>query len=225
LVHFFVSINVKQINVGVLKKLFKSNFDTVYKILSLKKENLNSIPGFGEKMCARIVQNIDIGIKNIKLPDYLVATCMFGMGFGKRKIESLLQELPHFLTDTIKLEDICQINGFSKKTAQRILIGKKDFLAFHETIKDLIPISLHYGKKELVGDQFKDKKIVFSQFRDESLKQKIMNLGGTVSDSVSSKTNFVIVKNNLESSSKIEKAKKLNIPIFLVSEFIEKFNL
>ncbi len=225
LIHFFVSINVKQMNVGVLTKLFKSNFDTIYKILSLKKENLNAIPGFGEKMGLRIVQNIDMGIKNMKLSDYMVATCMFGMGFGKRKIESLLQVLPNFLTTSIQLEDICQINGFSKKTAQRILIGKADFLAFHKTIQDLIPISLEYGKKMLAGDQFKDKKVVFSQFRDEALKHKIMDLGGAVTESVSSKTNFVIVKNNLESSSKIEKAKKLNIPIVLLSEFKEKFKL
>ena len=133
--------------------------------------------------------------------------------------------LPQFLTKDISLEDICHIDGFSKKTAERVLFGKKQFLEFHDTIKDKITISLEYGKKEIVGDQFKDKKIVFSQFRDAALKDKIINLGGTVSDSVSSKTNFVIVKNKTESSSKIEKAVKLNIPIMSVDEFVEKFNL
>ena len=212
-------------NVGVLTKLFSAGMDTIYKILSAKKENLKSIPGFGDKMCVRIVENIEIALKNIKLSDYLVASGMFGMGFGKRKIESLLQMLPQFLTKDISLEDICHIDGFSKKTAERVLFGKKQFLEFHDTIKDKITISLEYGKKEIVGDQFKDKKIVFSQFRDAALKDKIINLGGTVSDSVSSKTNFVIVKNKTESSSKIEKAVKLNIPIMSVDEFVEKFNL
>lgn len=225
LIHFFVSINVKQMNVGVLTKLFSAGFTTVEKILSLKNEDLQNIPGFKEKMRDRVIQNIQTGIKNIKLTDYMVASCMFGMGFGKRKIASLLEKLPEFLTKDVHENDICRIDGFSEKTAKRILLGKTEFLKFHATLQHIIQISLECGKKQLVGDVFKDRKIVFSQFRDANLKEKIISLGGSVSDAVSSKTHFVIVKNKSESSSKMEKAVKLNIPIFSVDEFIQKFNL
>ena len=68
-------------------------------------------------------------------------------------------------------------------------------------------------------------KIVFTGFRDKELQNKIEDLGGSVTTSVSSKTNIVVHADNEQNSSKIEKATQLGIKILSKSEFIKKFNL
>ena len=68
-------------------------------------------------------------------------------------------------------------------------------------------------------------KIVFTGFRDKELQNKIEDLGGTVSTSVSSKTSILVHADNEKTSTKIEKAVLLQIKILSKSEFIKKFNL
>ena len=48
-------------------------------------------------------------------------------------------------------------------------------------------------------------------------------MGGKVTSSVSKNTDFVIVIDKNNTSSKIQKAKKLKIPIIEKTEFIEKY--
>jgi len=54
--------------------------------------------------------------------------------------------------------------------------------------------------------------------RDEA-KEKIRALGGDISESVSKKTNYVVV--GAEPGSKAEKAKRLKVPILNEKEFIQ----
>jgi NAD-dependent DNA ligase len=57
---------------------------------------------------------------------------------------------------------------------------------------------------------------VFSGFRDQKLEEKIRNLGGSVSDTISKHTFSLIVKDD-KLSVKVEKAKKYGIEIILKS--------
>ncbi len=52
------------------------------------------------------------------------------------------------------------------------------------------------------------------------LKEEIERLGGKVSGSVSSKTNYLINNDNTSNSSKNKKARELNIPVITEEEFI-----
>ena len=105
----------------------------------------------------------------------------------------------------------------SSKTAKKVVDGIGEFNSFYEPLKSYIS----FKKEEVlhVGDKFKDKKFVFSKFRDEALKQKIVSLGGTVSDSVSSKTYAVITKDKSDKSTKIEKAKAGGVIVMTREEF------
>lgn len=57
------------------------------------------------------------------------------------------------------------------------------------------------------------------------VKAVIENLGGKVTGSVTSKTNYLINNDNTSNSSKNKKAKELGIPIITEEEFIKEFHL
>ena len=55
--------------------------------------------------------------------------------------------------------------------------------------------------------------IVLTGFRDKNFIEYIEKNGGKIGSAVTKKTNFVIAKDSNESSSKIDEAKRLGIPI------------
>ena len=63
------------------------------------------------------------------------------------------------------------------------------------------------------------KKIVFSGIRDKILTQKLATYGIKVSEQVSKDVVCLIVKDKTDVTSKMEKAKKYNIPILTIDEF------
>ena len=78
---------------------------------------------------------------------------------------------------------------------------------------------MEYLQEMKINDHFKEKTFVItgtlSKGRDE-IRDQIESMGGKVSDSVSKKTNYVIVGDN--PGSKYDKALKLNIPILKEEE-------
>ena len=55
--------------------------------------------------------------------------------------------------------------------------------------------------------------------------EKIKKRGGKVLTSVSKNTSILVVADIFDTTSKIQKAKEFNIPIYLKEEFLTKFNL
>jgi DNA ligase (NAD+) len=66
---------------------------------------------------------------------------------------------------------------------------------------------------ELAGRTF-----VFTGFRSKELEQAIEAAGGKMGSAVSSKTSFVVTENPNDTSTKLTKARDLNIPIISISE-------
>jgi NAD-dependent DNA ligase len=145
----------------------------------------------------------------------MVASCAFGNGLGKKKIMGLLKVFPNILNDSLSVEQICKVQGFSDKSAKKVLDGVCIFKQFFEPIKEFVKLKEGNVVK---GDKFQGKKFVFSGFRDNTLKTEIESFGGIVTDSVSSKTYAVIVKDKDEVSSKLTKARELNVKIITKME-------
>ena len=64
---------------------------------------------------------------------------------------------------------------------------------------------------------------VFSGFRNKSLEDTIVLHGGKVSNSLSKNTTALVVKDTSDETTKIQKAKKLNVSILSVDEFTKKY--
>ena len=67
--------------------------------------------------------------------------------------------------------------------------------------------------------------MVFTGFRDKQLEQLIESEGGKLSSAVSGNTDYVVTVDKDADSSKLNKARDLNIEIFTKIEFVNKFKL
>lgn len=78
---------------------------------------------------------------------------------------------------------------------------------------------------EKLIQSIKDKKFVFSGFRDPQLEAELKRKGATVSSSVTKDTTLVIVLDTNIETTKTSKAKELGIPIILRDYFFSKYGL
>jgi NAD-dependent DNA ligase len=135
---FFKQIDAKYCGEVTLAKLYHGGFNSVKKLIEAKKEDFikNKIEGLGEGIYDRIIKSINESLSKVTLPQIMSASCVFGIGFGVRKLVLITDTYPNILFITPTLEQITSIKGFADKTGERFITGLPKFLEF---IKD-IPI-------------------------------------------------------------------------------------
>lgn len=226
--HFFKTLKIENISDGILKKLIENKYDTLNKILNMTIEDFLSIDGFKNILSKKIYTNIHNVVDNpINSEILMVASLCFGFGFGIRRMKSITNKYKNILDIDIKKEDIMEIEGFSDITAKKFidsLPSFKEFMTQHPIlkIKKIKLIKVKRVKKDNVNDQpkkFENKVFVMSGFRDKDIINEIEKNGGTLGDSINKKTNYLLVKSKEKITSKISKAKELNIEILTKEEF------
>ena len=226
---FFAALKIKHVSEATVTKIYEHGMDNIIKIVSAKKEDFDKIEGFGSRLAERTYDNIHKGFENVPLYLLLGASGVFGMGMGTRKIELLFNNFPNILKEYKKMkknelyEKINNIHGFSDKTTVKIIKNLPWAEKFVEKLSPYIKFEEEIETK--VSNDFGGKKIVFSGFRNTKLEEEIKKRGGKVTTSISKNTSILVVSSKEGGSSKIEKAKELNIPIYELSEFREKFGI
>ena len=224
--YFFKKIDVKGVAGGCLRKLFDNGFDTIGKIFDISISDILKIPGFKEKSASNIVdaiKNVKLSIDCITLMD---ASNIFGRGIGSKKIELIL----HTYNDIIDLrkvptlQDLIKIKGIEKTTAEQFITSLPKFFTFiDENNLQYRSFRKEFKSTEQKESLFNNQKIVFTGFRDSEFKDFIERNGGNVTDCVTKNTNLLIKKDTEEKSSKITKAKELNIKIMNYSDFNKQY--
>ena len=247
--YFFSVLEVKNISLGILTKLIENGYDNIIDILTADKKKLEEIDGIGKKLIEKIFNNIDEVMINITLEKLMAGYHVFGTGIGERKIKAIIKAIPNILNikDNTELKElILNIDGFSNISTDKFVDNLDTFKIFYKQLKKIYDLdyiekklkiktknkdttnkdTTNKDNKDNSANIFENMKIVFTGFRDKELQNKIEDLGGTVSTSVSSKTSILVHADNEKTSSKIEKAILLEkIKILSKSEFIKKFNL
>jgi DNA ligase (NAD+) len=231
--HFFSTLGVLNISESTITKLVDKGYDTIAKILKADKEELAEIEGLGEKSITKIFNNIEVTLSNTDLATFMGASHL-GRGLGVRKIKLITATYPNIMNekwDKKELtEKILEIKGFSDKMTKKFVDGFDEFKKFFEEINKIINIS--HLKKPIKTENknndnkglFEGKIVIFTGFRDEKLEKFIESNGGKVSTSVSGKTSLVVyVPDSKGESSKVTKAKELNIQLMTKDEFIKKY--
>ena len=136
---FFVDLDIERLGPGNVKRIVEAGYDSVPKILKMKKKDFLEIDGFKEKLSKTIYQNIRKGIKKVSLPQLMKATNLLGRGMGSRRIIMILNHYPTVLTDDEtpekKIEKILEIKGFARKTAELFVKRIPNFLKFLSSIR------------------------------------------------------------------------------------------
>lgn len=223
---FFSSMGIKNLNDATVKKIFNNGFDTLLKIFQANTEDFEKIDGFGKKLADKVINNIHNGLKDTTIDVLLGSSGIFGEGMGKRKIKLLFDNIPDLMDIYSDMSNeelrtmINQLDGFSDKTTDKIIVNLPKANKFLEQVK---PYVLYESKEKEHTEKLKDITVLFSGFRNEELEKRIVSNGGKILTSVSKNLKILIVKDKEGSSSKIEKAIKLNIKILFEEEFIETY--
>ncbi len=190
-------------------------------LFTLTVGDLEPLERFAQKSAQNLVEAVGKA-KHITLAKFINALGI--MHVGEETADDLAQifgTLEKLQAATI--EDLLNMNGIGERTAQSIVEyfkNKKNREFVDKLLKNGViikPVEKKSGGK-LKGSTFVLTGSLEAMSRDEA-KQKIKDLGGEMSESVSKKTSYVVV--GAEPGSKYDKAKKLGVKILDEKEFLD----
>ena len=205
-------------NMGYLKDI--SNFYDLYKY----HDELKELEGFGEKSISNLID----GINKSKENSLERLICALGIkNIGKRTAKMLAKKyktLDNLMNASF--EELVNIRDIG----ETIAISIRDYFSDDVNINTINKLKEHdvnmeyHGENTIENELFTDKTFVITGTLSESrdiIKEKIETSGGKVSDSVSKKTDYLVLGEN--PGSKYQKALDLGIKIISEKELLEMF--
>ena len=219
--YFMSKLDVGLVKESTIKKLYENGFDTLEKILKIKVDELVSLEGFQLKSATKIVENFE-KIKDAECDILLDASNILGRGFALKKIKLVSEKYPlNKKAEILKLtvDNLLKINGIGNVNAKQFVENIKQFYDFLDIIG--YKCDKEEVKKKVVNVKtiLKDKKFIFTGFRNKDFEKLITDSGGNVVTAISKAVDYLIVKNKTDKSSKIDKANELGIKILAIEEF------
>jgi len=227
---FFQTLKVKQLSEGTVRKLMKGGYRSICKILEMTKDDFMKIEGIQEKTATNLSTGIKAQLEKAKLPVLMTASNKFEHGFGTKKFEAILEGYPEIIvsqeSNEAKIERLANVKSMAKKTATNFVERIGEFTAFLENCKLTYKLetSAKIEKEYDINHVLFQKHIVMTGFRDEEFINNLKNKYNVKqSASVSKNTFALLVKSHDDGSSKVEKAKSLNIIIMTKDEFAKAY--
>ena len=221
------AMNIEGLGENVIEDLYNQGFiKKITDIYHLEKyeQEIVLLEGFGPKL----ISNLKEGIENSKQNS--LEKLIFGLGIrqvGSKTAKILARQFKD-IDNLIEAdyEKLNNINDIGPIIAKNIVDYFKDpqNLELISELKELGINTKYLTQESEDKEEFLNKKFVLTgtltNITREQAQKLIENYGGSVSNSVSSKTNTLIVGEN--PGSKYDKAIKLNIPIWNEEEFLDK---
>ncbi len=203
---------------ALLENNLITNFDDIF---TLKRGDLLALPRFAEKSVDNLLSSVEKS-REISLARFIVSLSIPQVGE-----ETAIDLSNHFgnleKIRNAKVEELQKINGVGDVVGESVFnwFAKKENKDLVERLIKQIKIQKNEARKvsraKLAGMTF----VVtgtLSMPRDE-VKDIIRSLGGDVSESVSSKTTYLVAGEN--AGSKLEKAQKLGVKVLDEKEFLQ----
>jgi DNA ligase (NAD+) len=221
MIYFFkILANNDGFGQATIKKLYENGIRRVSEIYLLESDQLIAM-GFGEKTSKNLIDQLNRS-RHESIEDWRFLAAFGVQRLGMGNCENLFKNYPIEEIFELTADEIANIDGFAELTAEQIFKGL-------ESIRDEYQILIKTGfelektplsdEVALIESPFHNKKIVFTgamtHSRSELEKQAKM-LGISVAKSVSSKTDFLIIGENV-GQSKL-KAAKVNDKVVILTE-------
>jgi NAD-dependent DNA ligase len=217
------------ISKGIITKLFEaglvSNISDLYKI---KVENLLCVPGFKDKSANNIVNEIQKASCNVKLSRWLGAlplkdisakTWQMIIDAGFNYDEMKASNVYRYQISTGNIDTFMEacvplyVHGVGERTYAMI---KESMATYWEDIKETIKY-ISFDCNTLVKNIPSKGRVTLTGFRDSELISLLTLRGYDVND-FSSKTMALVIPYSGYVSSKVSKANRMGIPIYLPEE-------
>ena len=227
-ISFFRNIGVKDLSQQRIEQFIDNGYDTILKIIKLKKSDLLKLDGYKNTLAEKIYNEIQKSITDIELPLLMFATNIFSdenTSLGYKRLKQITDKYGEDIfthKNTIKLvKEISSMKGWEERLARLYTSNIENFIKWFDLHKKYITYSLP-KKVEQISTQFSGVNFVFTGIRDKELENFIVENGGTVSTSVNKNT-ILIVKDLNSTSSKMKKAQSLDLPIIQIDKFRKKY--
>lgn len=225
------AINIEGLSEATIEKFIAKGFIREYADifrLDRYQAEIVQMEGFGEKSYQKLAEAIDKARKtNAVRLLYSLGIPNIGLSNAKlicRKLDYNWEKIVH-----APWEQLIQINGIGEVMVREYV----NFFSSEKTreILDhlLAEVELSAPETSSVAPLLEDVQFVITgsveHFKNRNeLKETIEKLGGKVTDSVTSKTSYLINNDKLSGSSKNKKAKELGIPILSEAQLLEWLN-
>ena len=222
------AMNIEGLGDSLIEDIYNEGYiKDITEIYDLEKysEELSLLEGFGPKMLDNLFTNIKKSKEN-SLEKLLFALGIRQVGAKTAKVLAKKYKNIDNLINA-KVEELTEINDIGEIIAKSIVnyFSKEENIDIINKLKEYGVNTLYIDSNNYEEDEFfVNKTFVLTGTLYEITRDKasslIENLGGKTSNSVSKKTDYVILGEN--AGSKHDKAIKLNIPILNEEEFLDK---
>ncbi len=219
--HFVSAFEIYELGPKILRKFKDEGLITdAADIFTLEKEDIASLPRFGEKSSENIVKEIEMK-KKISFSKFLWALGILHVGEETaRDLATTFGNLNNLMEASIEeINDIENVGGAVSRSVYEYFHNKNN-LNFIKKLEDNGVVLLKEDKKQ--KGKFSGMIFVLtgtlSAMSREIAKEKILVHGGKVSGSVSKNTSYVVAGS--DAGSKLKNAQKLGVKILNEIDFI-----
>lgn len=209
LIAFFQILEADNVSEGIVTQLWGAGYRTIKDILSLTKDDLSKLEGFGSRKSEIVYNSIQKSITDVDLCKLQHATGIF-KGLGSRR----LAKLEHFKTKP-SVDCVMMIDGFAESSAKSYVDSYDEFFDF---IKGL-PITIIEKVEDVkFSNDLEGMSFAFTGVRRPDLVKIVESRGGKECSSVSKNTTHLVCADKSSSSSKMKKAIDLGIQILDIKD-------
>ena len=228
IIYFFrILANNDGFGQATIQKLYAEGIRQVSDIYLLNEAKLMSM-GFGEKTSHNLINQL-IRSRKESIEDWRFLAAFGVQRLGMGNCENLLKNYSIEKIFDLPVKDISNIDGFAEITAELIFDGLTLIKPQYEVLisggfeleQTLLTTEINQSTS-----LFNSKKIVFTGTMNESrakLQKQAKAFGANVGKSVSSKTDFLIIGENI-GHSKIKDAKTHEVEILTEAEYLKLLN-
>lgn len=224
------TLNIEGLSEATLEKFISRGYiHTFADIFHLDqyKEEIQKMEGFGEKSYKKLTESIEKA-RTTTLPRVIYSLGIAGIGLANAKV--ICRELKYDVESLLKVseEELNEIQGVGEVLAKAFVgyfADAKHVENFRRLLNELtIPEETVTKQQIFEGVNFVITGSVKHFANRGEVKELIESLGGKVTGSVTSKTNYLINNDVTSTSSKNKKANELGIPIISEETFLELVN-
>ena len=224
------ALNIEGLSEATLEKFISRGYiHTFADIFHLDryKDEIQGMEGFGEKSYRKLIESVKKA-RTTTLPRVVYSLGIAGIGLANAKV--ICRELKYDVEALLMVteEELNEIQGVGEVLAKAFIgyfSDAKHVENFRKLLEELtIPEEISTKKQIFEGVNFVITGSVTHFANRGEVKELIESLGGKVTGSVTSKTNYLINNDVTSTSSKNKKANELGIPIISEETFLELVN-
>ena len=211
-----IRLGIDNIGKGTINKLIDIGIEDIYDILTIDKESLYELPGFAEVSVNNLYNKIQ-KVVNSEIEDWKILSCLNINGFGDELSRSILKIYNFDELLNCNIDDFIKIPGLSEIRAYNLLIGLDDNNELLINLLNLLKVKITKYNNNIQKTICFTGKMANSRSYYEKLAE---SKGFHPVNTVTKDLNLLVTSEIDRKSSKIDKAKKLNIKIITLDEFL-----